>query len=61
MKKDMKKIYIAPSVETVNVKKMTIIATSAGVDKGKGASDHYADSKAVDFAGESDSFWSSDK
>lgn len=56
----MNKKYIAPSVEIVNVNTMAMIALSiqAGTN---GEGDHDASSKTINFADDSDSFWSTEE
>lgn len=55
----MNKKYIAPSVEIVNVNTMAMIALS--IQQGEGEGNHDAGSKAINFADDSDSFWSTEE
>lgn len=55
----MNKKYIAPSVEIVNVNTMAMIAVSIPVSTEEGT--HHAESKIINFADDSDSFWSTEE
>lgn len=55
----MNKKYIAPSVEIVNVNTMAMLSVSIPVVGEEGS--HHADSKTINFADDSDSFWSTEE